>query len=105
MLIRKALLLDMDHDTKPDEEFWNLADSFIDLANEHCDTVRRSKVSATLLYAAARFNAFIVAAGTKTKGEFQNDKESAIAYFLERYQKMLRENLDDHERTYGKYMG
>ena len=90
-------------DDKSDRQFWELADSFIRLANEHLTNVPRSRVSASMLYAAARFNAFVVSAGTDNKTELDSDKESAIAYFVEQYEKMLRENIDDHLANYEKY--
>jgi hypothetical protein len=80
---------------KIDDKFWDRADSFINLANDYCDEISRGKVSSSLLYAAARFNAFIVAASAESKEELIGDKESAIEYFVEQYRKMLEENLDD----------
>ena len=92
-------------DTQPDKEFFELADSFIHLANKHCNDVRRTKVSATILYATARFNAFVVASSTKRKDQLTSEKEVATAYLVEQYEKMLRENLDDYESNYKKYKG
>ena len=91
-------------DSKPDEQFWDLADSFINLANEHCSAVPRSRVSATLLYAAARFNAFVVASNTTNQEQLASEKEEAIAYFLGEYEKMLRANLNDNEKNYAQYI-
>jgi hypothetical protein len=88
---------------EPDKQFWDLADSFIHLANEHLATAPLGKVSATFLYAVARFNAFVVTANTQTKLELESDKERAIAYFAEQYEKMLRENVEDHLANYEKY--
>jgi hypothetical protein len=51
----------------------------------------------------ARFNAFVVTANTETRTELESDKERAIAYFAEQYEKMLRENVDDHLANYEKY--
>jgi hypothetical protein len=91
-------------DNKPDEQFWEFADSFIGLANEHCDQAHRSRVSATFLYAVARFNAFVVAASTRSKDQLIAEKEQAVRYFLGQYEKMLRENLADYENHYEKYI-
>ncbi len=44
------------------EAFWEIIDSFIDLANEHVKAGKGDSVSAAMSYAAARFNAFVVAA-------------------------------------------
>lgn len=89
-------------DIPRDKEFWELADSFIELANTHLTGVKPSKVSASALFAAARFNAFIITAATTSKEQLLEEKESAVTYFLEQYEAMLRENLDEHVSRYDK---
>jgi len=91
-------------DQPPDKQFWDLADSFINLANEHAATVPRSKVSATILYAAARFNAFVAAAASADEASLRQDRDKAIEYFTGQYQKMLGENLDDWAKHYSEYI-
>jgi hypothetical protein len=88
-----------------DKQFWDLADSFIQLANTHLNEVKPSKVSDSALFAASRFNAFVITAATESKEQLIAEKESAIAYFLEQYEKMLRENLDEHLTRYDKPVG
>lgn len=90
---------------KPSKEFWDRSDAYIDLANEQSKSVPSSTVSASLLFAAARFNSFIVASNTKTLEELQADKDRAVEYFSEQYKKMLVENIDDYISNYSKYMG
>jgi hypothetical protein len=87
-------------DIPRDKQFWDLADSFIQLANTHLNEVKPSKVSASALFAAARFNAFVITAAAGSKEQLIVEKESAIAYFLDQYEKMLRENLDEHLARY-----
>ena len=91
-------------DTTPDNEFWELADAFVDLANRNCDETPRGKVSAAMLYAAARFNAFVVASSAKSREELSAQNEEAVAYFLLQYEKVLRENLGDYEANFAKYI-
>lgn len=90
-------------DDQQDKQFWELADSFIHLANEHVENVPRSRVSAALLYAAARFNSFVVTANSNSKAQLSEEKEAAILYFVEQYEKMLRENIEDQLANYEKY--
>ena len=59
---------------KLDDDFWDRADSFIDLANSYCEKVGRGQVSASLLYAAARFNASVVACSASSADELREDK-------------------------------
>lgn len=87
-------------DAQRDKQFWELADSFIQLANTHLNEVKPSKVSASALFAASRFNAFVITASASSKEQLIAEKEAAVAYFLEQYETMLRENLDEHLARY-----
>ena len=87
-------------DVQRDKQFWDLADSFIQLANTHLDEAKPSRVSASALFAAARFNAFVITAAAGSKEQLIAEKEAAIAYFLGEYESMLRENLDEHMARY-----
>jgi hypothetical protein len=90
-------------DGQRDKQFWELADSFIQLANTHLNEVKPSKVSASALFAASRFNAFVITASATSKEQLIAEKEAAIAYFLEQYETMLRENLDEHLARYDQH--
>lgn len=87
------------------KQFWDMADSFIQLANTHLNEVKPSRVSACALFAAARFNAFVITAATESKAQLIAEKESAIAYFMNQYEAMLRENLDEHMARYDAQHG
>jgi hypothetical protein len=87
-----------------DAAFWERADAIIGLANEQGTKVPNSNVSASLLYAAARFNAFIVANGTSDAATMKADKEEAIRYFTEEYRKMLSQNFDDYIANFDGYL-
>lgn len=85
-----------------DREFRQIVDRFIALANEQIDTVKREHVSMAMLYAAARFNAFIVASHASDVEKFRADKPKAFEFFCTEYHRMLTENLDDYERVYAQ---
>jgi hypothetical protein len=87
-------------DVQRDKQFWELADSFIQLANTNLNEAKPSKVSASALFAASRFNAFVITVSATSKEQLIAEKEAAIAYFLEQYETMLRENLDEHLARY-----
>jgi thymidylate synthase ThyX len=87
-------------DAQRDKQFWELADSFIQLANTHLNEAKPSKVSASALFAASRFNAFVITVSASSKEQLIAEKEAAIAYFLEQYETMLRENIDEHLARY-----
>jgi hypothetical protein len=83
-----------------DREFRAVVDRFIHLANEQIETVPREHVSLALLYAAARFNSFIVSTHAPDKAKFRADRPKAFEFFTSEYRRMLEENLDDYERVY-----
>jgi hypothetical protein len=94
-----------DDDTQASEEatereFRRVADTFIDRANEHLNTVPKENVGMSLLFAAARFNAFVIATHSKTLEKYEADRGKAIEFFQEQYLRMLEENLDDYRRIY-----
>jgi hypothetical protein len=53
-----------------------------------------------LLFAAARFNAFVVASHSPTLDKYENDRDKAIEFFSSSYLDMLKENLEDYRRAY-----
>jgi hypothetical protein len=87
-----------------DKEFRRMADSFIDLANEHVNADDREIVSMALLYAAARFNAFVVASHAPDLSKYDADRDQAFEFFLGKYKEMLNENLDDYRKIYDESM-
>ena len=87
-------------DVKRDKQFYDMADGYIALANTQLNEAKPSRVSAAALFAAARFNAFVIAAATENKAQLIAEKEAAIAYFMNQYETMLRENLDEHMARY-----
>ena len=91
----------MSDDTE-DKEFFERADAIINLANTQCDDFAIGRVSSSLLFAAARFNAFIVASSAKDLEQLKNDKTEAIKYFKEQYEKVFIENIDEYIKNYDK---
>ena len=87
-------------DIQRDKEFYDLADAHIRVANEQMGQIKPSKASAAMLFAASRFNAFVIMAASDSKGEMLAQKEAAIAYFLSEYEQNLRENIDEHLSRY-----
>ncbi|MFN3716719.1 MAG: DUF3144 domain-containing protein [Thiobacillus sp.] len=83
-----------------DKVFYELADEHITLCNTHMDKAQPAKVGAAMLFAASRFNAFVIMAASENKAEMLAQKEAAIAYFLNEYETNLRENIDEHLKRY-----
>lgn len=87
-----------------DKDFFKRTDAFIKVANELTKEHEVGKVSASMLYAAARFNAFIVASSAKDKAEADRNKVEAIEYFTNQYRNMLIANMDDYIEKYDDYL-
>jgi hypothetical protein len=93
----------MSNDTPPGPEFWARADEVIDIANKQSDDSTSGKVSASLLYAAARFSSFSLASSAKDVEEMKRNVEEAIQYFSGQFEKMLIENIDDYVKNFDSY--
>lgn len=91
-------------DNNEDTLFWNLVDSFIEQANNACEETDPGVVSAALLNAAARFNAFVVAASSIDRKEYIEEIESARNYLTGRYRELVGENLEDYRENYKVYV-
>ncbi len=87
-----------------DPHFYERADAVIQLANEQNNGVGSGKVSASLMYATARFNAWLSACGFNDAEEMQNARQETLEYFTRQYRAMLEENLDDYIRNFDTYM-
>ena len=88
----------------PGEDYWKRADEVIQLANEQRTHASNIKVGASLLYAAARFNAFVAASSSADAAEMKADKAEALEYFCDEFRKALSENLDDYVDHYEDYI-
>lgn len=80
-----------------DEEFFAMADAFIELANKYGEQGAVGKVSSALLFAAARYNAFFVSAVENIS--LEDEKGVAMRYFTDQYQKMLNDNFEDYKNN------
>jgi hypothetical protein len=87
-----------------DKDFFKRTDAFINVANGLIKEHDMGKVSASMLYAAARFNAYIVASSAEDKAAADRNKVEAIEYFTEQYRSMLIANMDDYIEKYDEYL-
>ncbi|MEL6577173.1 MAG: DUF3144 domain-containing protein [Pseudomonadota bacterium] len=70
--------------------FFAMADKFLAVANNAVEEEKPSRVSASFMFACARFNAFAAQTQGLPAGEVD---EQTVEYFTREYEKMLRENL------------
>ena len=82
------------------KDFYNMADSFIDLANQHCESNDNAEVGSALLYAASRFSAFVVASYAQNKDHYEGEIDNAVDYFGTEFKRMLAENLEQYKTVF-----
>ena len=87
-----------------DDGFYKRADAHINLSNDQLKDIGRGKVSASMMYSVARFNAWVTACGFKKGEEMREARDQTIEYFAAEYRKMLAENLDDYIQNFDRYM-
>ena len=88
-----------------DDEFYSRADAHIHLSNDQIsEKAGMGKVSASNMYATARFNAWVSACGWQNRQEMAEAKKDTLEYFVTEYRKMLEENLDDYIENFESYM-
>ena len=88
---------------KLDDGFFTRADEHIHLSNEQMSKVSMGKVSSSMMYSVARFNAYVSACGSNSMEEMKKARQETIAFFVAEYEKMLQENLDDYIDHFDKY--
>lgn len=87
-----------------DDKFYDRADAHIHLANKQCEEIGKGKVSASFMYALARYNAWVSASGFSSGADMKEAKTETIAYFTKQFQAMLEENLNDYIENFERYM-
>ena len=77
-----------------------MADSFINLANNHAEQQNPFMVASAMLYGTARYSAFVTAIQAKEQAQYEADREAAIDYFMTEFRRMLNENLDSYRSVF-----
>ena len=87
-----------------DSEFYDRAQEHLRIASDQLSDVPRGRVSASLMYACARFNAWLGATGRGSPEEVRAAYGETIEYFVAEYRKMLVRNLDDYVENFDIYV-
>ena len=87
-----------------DPQFFDRADAVIRLANEQLADANRGQVSASSLYAASRFNAWVATSACPTVEDARRSRDEILEYFTRQYRAMLKENLDDYIENFHTYV-
>lgn len=84
-------------------EFRARADALIGLLNQQAQVAPTGQVSASAMYATARFNAFQVAAGSDNAEDLATQREQAVEYFTAQYRKMFEDHIDECVEHFDRY--
>lgn len=95
----------MSESPNEDELFLLRADAHIHLANEQLKDSSRDKVCASIMFAAARFDAWTNACELQSSEQMAEHRDQAIDYFVGQYRLMLEHHMDDYIGNFAKYMG
>jgi hypothetical protein len=91
--------------TDNDKKFREMADAFIAEANKLSKNENLAMVSASFLYAAARFNIFLVAASSGSANEFESKKENSLNALVAEFKKMLEDHFENYKENFEKNLG
>lgn len=84
-------------------DFRARADAVIELLNRQANEAPTGQVSASVMYATARFNAFQVAATADSAEAMAAQREHAIDYFTSQYRKMFEDHFDECLKHFDRY--
>jgi len=87
-------------DEELDIQLREIADRFIYLANEQAPRFHKENVSQAMMFAASRFNAFVVASHADDVLAYDDERDRALEYFTGQYRDMLISNLDDYRGSF-----
>lgn len=94
------------NENQKDEHFYQRVDTLIGLANGYLKAEAHPVfVNNSFMFAAARFNAWVAAAGYETSEEMAKEKDDILNFFVDQFKQMLNENLEDYIKNYDSYMG
>lgn len=88
----------------PDPRFTERSNAFINAANAYLDKVAPSRVSASMMHAAARFHVWLWSLNAANQAEFESRRAEARELFLSESAKMFDEHFDDYTRNFTAYL-
>lgn len=77
-----------------------LADSFINIANDHAEIQEKNIVNTAFLYAASRFSAYVAASSARNLEDFQGKRQQGIDFFTSEFKRMLESNMTNYEKVF-----
>lgn len=88
-----------------DELFFGLVEQLIDTANDAPEALDLTEIGGAMMCAAARFNAYALAASSMDKRSFAEDRDQALSDFTAQFKRLMAEDLDDYIENYKVMIG
>ena len=86
-----------------DHNFYERANAHINLANDQLQQNLHGKVSASMMYATARFNTSLTAGGYQTRDQMLAHRSENIDYFVREFRLALEEHMDEYIKNFEPY--
>ncbi len=93
----------MSENSPAKKTFQQRADEFIAVANQQVPDSSVDDVNTSIIFAAARFNAFSVARSVDSADKLQAEKQEALEYFTQRFAEMFAQNIDEYISRFDSY--
>ncbi|MEQ1608339.1 MAG: DUF3144 domain-containing protein [Hyphomonadaceae bacterium] len=87
-----------------DDAFYERVDAHISRANKDAEDASPEAANASLIFASARFSAFVSARGFGSGEEMAAKRDETVEYFVAGFRQMLEGNLDAYIRNFAAYV-
>ena len=87
-----------------DDAFYARADAHIALPNDQLEGARREMVNASMMFASARFCAWLSAGGFESGEAMAAKRDETVEYFVAGFRQMLEGNVDAYAKNFDTYM-
>jgi hypothetical protein len=89
---------------QPDAHFFERSNAYIKLANEQSEAAQRGEVTASMMFASARYNVFVAAVSFPTQADLESKKQEIVEYYATQYRAMLEEHIGDYISNFSSYI-
>lgn len=93
----------MSENSPSTKTFQQRVDEFVAVANQQAAESSVDDVNTSIIFSAARFNAFSVARSVDSAEKLQAEKQAAIEFFTQRFAEMFEQNIDEYISRFDRY--
>lgn len=93
----------MSENSPSTKTFQQRVDEFVAVANQQAADSSVDDVNTSIIFSAARFNAFSVARSVDSAEKLQAEKQQALEFFTQRFAEMFEQNIDEYISRFDRY--